>query len=391
MQKSNLKSVSVSVLFFAHLINDMYSNFLPQLVAIMISAQSLSVEGGTTLVAAFTVTSSLLQPVFGYLVDQKGQRWMVFVGTLWMSLFLGMTGYISNYPLLLVVSILAGMGTSAFHPQAAAMVGQASGQRKGLIMSSFIAMGNIGLAISPLLLLPLFDRYGTSHTWLAIIPGLLATLLLYRFAPRVASTTVNGPKLSYVLSELKKSSTELIKLMLVVALRSTVHTGLMTLLPIYFLSQEYSPESTGSLMFVTLAAGAVGGIIGGHVSDRYGRKPLIVVSLILASACFYGFLFTSGAVSIALLVVGGMALLSSFSVTVVVAQEIIPQNKALASGLSLGFAIGMGGLAVSLIGKYAEHFGVTSAIQLIFAIPLFAGLLGLLLKGEAKQIEVTNA
>lgn len=379
---SQAKLAPVSVLFVAHLVNDMYANFLPQFVAIMIAAHSLTVAAGTALVSAFTVSSSLVQPVFGYLVDQKGQRWLVYVGTLWMSILLGITGYISNYGLLLVVSTLAGMGTAAFHPQAAAMVGEASGSRKGFVLASFIAMGNIGLAISPVLLLPLFHRYGTGYTWLVIIPGILVSLLLYWFAPRIKSDGADVPGLGKVVSDLRKASSELVKLMVVVALRSLVHTGLMTLLPMYFLAEKFSPETTGYLMFATLATGAVGGVIGGYISDRYGRKPLIVGSLILASFFFYGFLYTKGVLSIILLAVGGMALLSSFSVTVVAAQEVIPQNKALASGLSLGFAIGAGGLAVSLIGKYADHFGIYSAIHLIFILPLLAGIIGLLLKGE---------
>ena len=381
MRNSELKLSSVSVLFAAHLINDMYTNFLPQLVAVLIAFRTLSVGAGSALVAVFTISSSVVQPVFGYLVDQKGQRWLLFVGTLWMALLLGSTGYISNYPLLFIVSALSGLGTAAFHPQAAAMVGQASDKNKGLVMSSFIAMGTIGLALSPLLLLPLFHTYGTKYTWLAFFPGILATILLYRYAPRVSKEKNNGPKLSQALSDLKKSSTELTKLMLVVALRSLTHTGLMTLLPVYFLSQKLSSQNTGLLMFATLIAGAVGGIIGGYISDRFGRKPLIVSSLIMASIFFNGFLLTKGLLSIALLVLGGMALLSSFSVTVVIAQEIIPENKALASGLSLGFAIGIGGLAVSLIGKYAEIFSLSSAIHLLFYIPLFAGLMGLSLKG----------
>ena len=387
MEKAGNKLSSVSVLFIAHLINDMYSNFLPQLVAVLIAFQSVSLAVGSLLVSTFTVSSSMLQPVFGYLVDQKGQRWMLYVGTLWMSVLLGITGYISNTPLLILVCTLAGLGTAAFHPQAAGLVGQLKSNRKGLIMSSFIAMGNIGLALSPLIFLPLFHDYGIKYTWVAILPGVLAALLLYKFAPRTAKTDKNGPELSQVFADLKKSSTELIKLMVIVGLRSLVNTGLMTLLPVYFLSLRVSAAYTGYMMFITLTAGAVGGIIGGYISDRFGRKPLIVVSLILASIFFNAFIFTKGIFSIMMLILGGMALLSSFSVTVVIAQEIIPENKALASGLSLGFAIGIGGLAVSLIGKYAEVFGVNSAIRLLFLIPLAAGLLGLFLKGTVVSTE----
>lgn len=369
-----------SVLSIAHLLNDMYANFLPQFIPFLTIQQGLSLGAGTTLVAAFTIFSSLMQPVFGYLVDIKGQRWLLFVGTFWMSLLLGITGFISDYYLLFIVSALAGLGTAAFHPQAAALIGQSTENRKGLALAAFIAIGNFGMAASPLLLMPLFENFGLQSTWVVILPGFITALLLYRYAPNQKTDQKKAAGLNTVFATLKRSISELSKLMVVVALRSLVHMGLVTLLPFYFLAKNYSAEQTGVLMFGTLAVGAIGGIAGGHISDRYGSKPLIIGSLALSSLMFYGFLYTTGILSFVLLAIGGMALLSSFSVTVVLTQEVIPDNKALASGLSLGFAIGIGGLGVSLLGKYADLVGIEEAIKLVFVLPLFAALIGLFLK-----------
>ncbi|HZW83265.1 MAG TPA: MFS transporter [Candidatus Deferrimicrobium sp.] len=380
---------SFSVLAVAHMINDMYSNFLPQLLPVLTLTQGFSVHAGATLVAAFTISSSLLQPLFGYLVDQKGQRWLVFVGTLWMSLLLGTIGFISNYNLLIVTAAIAGLGSAAFHPQAAAMVGELGYNRKGLILAMFTAAGNIGLALSPLILLQLFHVYGTKITWVAVFPGLLGAILLYFFSPRSERKQNKSGGLRPVFKALRKSAGELSKLMVIVAIRSLVHTGLMTLLPLYLLAKNFSPQSTGNLLFATLAMGALGGVIGGIISDKYGRKVLIIGSLALASVFFWGFLNTGELVSFIMLVLGGMALLSSFSVTVAAAQEIIPESKALASGLSLGFAIGIGGLAVSPVGKYADLYGVDAAVHLVFILPIFAAILAVFLKDQvgAEKIE----
>ncbi|ACV63584.1 major facilitator superfamily MFS_1 [Desulfofarcimen acetoxidans DSM 771] len=382
---SQIKWGTVLTLSFAHMMNDLCTNMLPQLIPFLIALRGFSITNGATLVSAFTITSSLLQPVFGYLVDQKGHRWLVYVGTMWMSLLLGISGIMPDYPALLVVAALSGMGTAAFHPQAMGMVGQVSGNHKGFILAFFIAAGNIGLAISPLILLPLFHYLGIAYTWIIIIPGIITAVFLYWLAPRPERHNIESPGLNQVIGALKKSSNELSKLMLVVAVRSLVHTGLMTLLPLYLLSRKFSPESTGYLMFSTLVAGAAGGLIGGYISDEYGRKPLIVGSLLLSSVFFYGFLYTSGMLSFVLLGLGGMSLLSSFSVIVAASQEVIPDNKALASGLSVGFAVGMGGLAVSIIGKYADIYGVSSAVHLVFLLPLAAALLGMFLTGKEKE------
>ena len=380
-----------TILSLAHLVNDLYASFMPQFLPWIKADMGLTVAEGTALVAIFTISSSLLQPVFGYLVDLKGQRWLVYVGTLWMAVLLSMTGFISSYSLLLFVSALAGLGTAAFHPQAAAMAGQLSGQRKGLVVSTFIASGNIGMALSPLILLPLFDYYGTQTTWFLFIPGVLTALGLYLYAPKEKNPRRNIQGLKQVMVAFKKSSSELSKLMLIVSIRSLVHTALMTLLPLYLLSLDYSSQVTGYIMFGTLGVGAIGGILGGLISDTYGGKPLIVGSLILAPLMFYGYFHTSGLLSYLLLSLGGMGLLSSFSVTVVMTQQIIPENKALASGLSLGFAIGIGGLAVYGLGVYADYVGLKATIQLVFALPLLAGFIGLFLKvPEPKQFETVN-
>lgn len=392
MSSPQFNGRSFGVLSLSHLVNDMYTNFLPQLIPFLIAARGYTVFAGATLVTAFTLSSSLLQPFFGYLVDQKGQRWLVYVGTLWMALLLGVTGLIPGYPLLLVISIMAGLGTSAFHPQAMAMVGQVAGDRKGFLLGAFIAAGNLGLAVSPLVLLPLFDYYGYSSTWVVIIPGLLVTLMLYRYAPESEPHIKPAQGLKQALGALKNVSADLYKLMTVVALRSLVHSGLMMLLPLYLmLNRKFSAENTGYLVFATLATGALGGLIGGYISDRYGRKPLIVVSLALSALLFYGFLYTGGALSFILLSLGGMTLLSSFSVTVAAAQEVIPENKALASGLSLGFAIGMGGLAVTPVGKFADIFGVDAAVKLVFSLPLAAALIGLYIREAGQKQSLVNA
>jgi len=378
------KWMTFGVLSVAHMMNDMYANFLPQLIPFLIINNVVSVSTGATLVAAFTITSSLLQPIFGYLVDIKGQRWLLYVGTLWMSILLSTTGLISNYKLLFAVAALSGMGTAAFHPQATGMIGNIRTSHKGFMLSIFVAVGNIGISVSPLIFMPLFHRYGTSASWVAIFPGIFISIFLYMFAPKLNPSEKSSSGMEQVVSSLKKAWKELSMLMLVVSVRSLVNTGMITLLPLYFFARKYSPETTSFLMFITLGMGVAGGILGGFISDRYGKKVLITASLAIAPIFFYGFLYTSGPFSFVLLALGGGTLLSSFSVTTAAAQEIIPENKALASGLSLGFAIGMGGLAVSPLGRYAEISGLNSAIHLIFILPVLGALLALFIKSETK-------
>jgi len=299
-----------------------------------------------------------------------------------MAIMLSLTGIAQNYILIVIFAGLAGLGTAAFHPQASTMINVLSGSRKAVLLSIFIAFGNMGFALSPLLLVPLFQTYGLHATIVTVIPGILVALLLYFFAPRNESLIGTAPAFSVVLKSLKLVSHELSAIVGVIAIRSLAYTGMLTMLPLYFKSESLSNIAAGHLVTIMLAAGAAGGILGGLISDKFGRKRLIIGSLILATPFFITFLFTQGAISTIFLALGGASLLSSFSVTVVAAQEAIPENKALAAGLTMGFAGGVGGIAVIFIGRIADIWGLTSALSVLFMLPMIAGLFAFLMKSR---------
>ncbi len=381
--KSEIQYTKIGVLSVAHTLNDLYSNYLPQLFPFLIVlSPGFTATRATILVSAFTLTSSLIQPMFGYFLDRQGKRWLVHVGTLWMAIMLSMTGLVENYWAIVVLAALAGLGTAAFHPQASTMVNVLSGEHKAVMLSTFVAFGNVGFALGPLLLVPLFEAYGLHATAITVIPGILVAILLFFYAPRdnVLSGTV--PDFSEVLCSLKASKKELVAIISVIAIRSLSYTGMLALLPLYFKSQNLSNVAASHLLTIMLFAGAMGGVLGGFLSDFYGRKRLIVGSLVLSTPLFFAFFYTQGVLSMLFLALAGATLLSSFSVTVIAAQEAIPDNKALAAGLTMGFAGGVGGLAVILIGRIGDIWGLASAIFVIFLLPLVAGLAALLMKNR---------
>jgi FSR family fosmidomycin resistance protein-like MFS transporter len=240
----------------------------------------------------------------------------------------------------------------------------------------------MGFALSPLLLVPLFQAYGLHATIVTVVPGIFVAILLFFYAPRNSVLSGATPSFIAVLKSLKAAARELIAIVSVIAVRSLVYTGIVTILPLYLKSQNLSNIAASHLITIMLFAGAIGGIAGGFISDLYGRKLLIVCSLVAATPLFIAFLYTQGVLSTFFLALAGAALLSSFSVTVVAAQEAIPDNKALAAGLTMGFAGGIGGLAVILIGRIGDIWGLTSAIFVVFLLPILAGLIGLFMKSR---------
>ncbi len=381
--RTQIQYAKIGVLSLAHMFNDLYSNYLPQLFPfLVVLSPGFTATRATILVSAFTFTSSMVQPLFGYFLDRKGKRWLVHVGTLWMAVLLSLTGWVDNYWLMVFLAALAGLGTAAFHPQASTMVNVLSGDYKAVMLSFFVAFGNVGFALGPLLLVPLFEAYGLRATAVTVIPGFLVAVLLYFFAP--GNTELSGPvpEFSAVIQSLKSSTRELAAIIGVIAIRSLSYSGMLAILPLYFKSQNLSNIAASHLLTIMLFAGAVGGLLGGFLSDYYGRKQLIVGSLLLSSPLFFAFFYTQGALSMIFLALAGATLLSSFSVTVVAAQEAIPDNKALAAGLTMGFAGGIGGLAVILIGRIGDRWGLAAAIFVLFLLPLAAGLVALLMKGR---------
>lgn len=373
----------IGVLSLAHMMNDLYSNYLPQMLPFLIVAyQGFSATHAAVIVSAFSITSSFTQPLFGYFMDQQGKRWPAYIGTLWMAVLLSMTGLVSNYILLVILAALAGLGTAAFHPQASTMVNVLSLDRKAVLLSVYVAFGNFGFAMSPLLLVPLFEAFGLKATVVTIIPGMIVTVLLFLFSPKDQTSSEAPPALGVVFQTLRASAKELTSIVGVITFRALAYTGLVTMLPLYFKYRNMSNIQTSHLITVMLAAGAVGGIIGGFISDHFGRKQLIIGSLILSTPLFFAFLLADGMLSTVFLALAGAALMASFSVTVVAAQEAIPDNKALAAGISMGLANGLGGIAVIAIGRVGDLFGLSAAVTLLISLPIFAGFLAVFMENR---------
>ena len=382
---------TLSVISVGHTLNDLYSNFLPQMLPFLIVLiPGFTATQAAVLVASFNIASSLFQPIFGFIVDGKGRSWLIYFGTLWMAVFLSPMGLFHSFRLMVVFAALAGLGTAAFHPPASAIVHGLNPRRKAVYQSAFVAFGNLGFALAPLLLVPLFQAFGLHATVLLILPGMLAATLLYFALPRQSRQTKEPSSLAVVWAALRKAARELSVILGVISLRSVAYTGLLALLPLYFHAHKVSNLSGSRMMTLMLFTGAIGGVTGGFISDRWGRKPLIVGSLILATPLFFGFIATKGLPSLIFLALAGAALLSSFSVTIVAAQETIPNQKAMAAGLSLGFANGLGALAVILVGKVGDIWGLGTAVTVLFSLPAAAGLVGLLLKSRPGSAAATR-
>lgn len=371
--------LKIGIFSAGHLVNDLYMNQIQVLIPFWVIAGLSAAQGGF-LVAAFTISSSLLQPLFGILSDRKSYRWLIFCGTAWMTILLSLMGLTHNYLLLFTLAMLAGLGTAAFHPQASKMVAQCSGSQKSFAQAVFIATGNVGWALTPLCFVPLVNHYGMSVSPYFIIPGLFISLLLWIISRNRTFTVTESKAKAPIWSTLKEHRHELTRILLIVALRSLTYSSLIAFLPLY-LKEHHVPLVTSSRMLsFMLFTGSIGGLVGGFLADKYGRRLVLITSLTLTTPLYILFLITQGWVSIFFLGIAGACLLATFSVTVTAAHKVIRNNAGLASGLTLGFGQGIGGLGVGIMGIVADTAGFDITIYCLIALPLLASLLCIRLK-----------
>lgn len=363
----------------AHCGMDIYQNVFPVLGPLVIPLFALNFAQVGLITTLFMVTSSVTQPILGHISDKGRGKWFLVGGMAWTPIFMAFIGFSPNYLVLLALVGIAGLGSAAFHPQAAAVAWACGGRHKGTAMSIFMVGANLGLALGPLITAVVLLRTGLAGTYWLAIPGLLMSLALFVLIPgrqfisgrRELSTTPAAARRPVYVGLALVSAVN--------TFRAWTHISIVVFLPLYFIARQVSLSDGSLILTMFLIAGAIGGLAGGYVSDVTDRKLVTIVSMLAAGPLFVAFLLTSGPFSLALLALTSFALMAAFSVNITMSQEMLPGREALAGGLSLGLAMGMGGIAAMLTGMISDRVGLSAALFAVAALPTVAGLLGLLI------------
>jgi FSR family fosmidomycin resistance protein-like MFS transporter len=368
-----------------HAVVDASVNILPVVLPLLADRFQLTYGQVGVVAAVMNLSSSVIQPALGWIADRRRTAWLIPAGIAWTGVFMGCVGLAPSYAGLLGVVLLAGLGSAAFHPIASIVVAQASGNRRGLGMSLFATGGNLGFAIGPVLAAWLLRWGGLPATLVLIVPGCLMAAAFAVSRPAVAGGLASGEPAG--VSRYSVPWRQLSVLCALITFRSWGYAGLIVFIPLWLHAQGGSTDEAGRALFVFLFAGAVGGLIGGILSDRVGRQPVVALSLIVFPGLMAMALLIPGPLRWGALAGAGMVLMASFSVTVVYAQELLPRHPGLASGLALGLAFGTGGLGVALSGFLADLIGLTRSIWGLVFLPGVAGLLAFCLAAPTDHSE----
>ena len=361
-------------MFLGHVAVDTSQGTLPVVLAKLKDVFELNYFQVGVMMLLLNLTSSVIQPVFGLISDRFRTGWFVPVGILWTALAMGLVGWSPSYAVAAMLVGLAGLGTAAFHPRAMMAVYLVSGFKRGLGAAIFSTGGNLGFALGPVVGSLLVLGIGLHATLWLIPPSILLVLaiILYPgdFLRRESSKKQQSAVTDTGVQGIPWGS--LIALCVIVTLRSWVYMSTITYLPLLFQSRGIQLASGSLILTLFLACGAVAGLYGGHLSDKAGRKSVIVGSSLVFPVLAAMMLMVKGPWIWLFAGCAGAALLASFSVTIVLAQELLPNNLGLASGLILGLGFGTGGLGTAISGYFADIFGLYQTFWVLALVPLLS-------------------
>jgi FSR family fosmidomycin resistance protein-like MFS transporter len=352
----------MAALSSGHLATDLAQGSLPALLPYLVDKFDLTYTLAAALVLAATISSSLIQPAFGLWSDTRGALWLLPAGVALAGVGMAATSLASAYWVALLCVLLAGVGVAAYHPEGSKFASYVSGSRRASGMSFFSVGGNVGFALGPLLAAAFISAFGLHGAVLLAVPGLVvaAALITVRgylaeFAPSRAEHAAS----SQVQTAERRG---LVLLLVVVGLRSVAHMGLFTFIPLWEKSQGHSATFGTVVLGGFLIAGAVGTLCGGPLADRFGRRPVLRWSFVAATPLILVYVLVGGPIGIAAVILAGAFVIGTFGVSLVMSQEYMPARVGMASGLSIGLAIGLGGVAALTLGAIADAVDLEAAL-----------------------------
>lgn len=375
------------ILSLGHLTTDIYQSSLPAVLPFLKDKLDLSYTAAGIIVMASSVSSSVIQPLFGFLSDKKEKPLLLPLGCLCAGAGFSLIPLSSSYAVILALVILSGLGVASYHPEGYRTAYFFTGERKATGMSIFSVGGNLGFALGPLVSLSFITHAGFSALPAMITFSLLFIAVLMVFWKRLALPRAEkGGRKEEREKAPRGTALSLALIIAVVVMRSWTQFGLMTYIPFYFIDYlKGDPAQAGKLLSVFLLGGVVGTLGGSPLADRWGHKFYLTLSMLFTALVFPLIFMATGFLLFLTLGILGMVLISTFTVTIVMAQHLLPRNLGVASGLMVGFAIGAGGIGVTLLGIIADHVGVPFALKAIIVLPLAGLMLSMLLRYPVKK------
>jgi FSR family fosmidomycin resistance protein-like MFS transporter len=337
---------------------------IPAVLPFLIAHHDLSYFLAGLLVTIYNIASSMTQPLFGWLADSRGFMIPLVLSVTGSAIFISLMGFTDSFPLLALCAGIAALGHGSFHPIGLSCISRfCTDQNRGRVLSYFVVGGNIGFALGPVLAGIALAVAGLQGMALLLLPALVLVPVLRRIHPDLSSR--QNPENEIHTEDPHPSHWPFLLLMFASTFRAWGLFGVVAFLPAYMVQLGYPVMSADLSISFMLIGGVIGQVVGGRLSDHYGRKEFVLAALGLSIPCFYGFLLLPGIYSLASLLLFGFWLWSTFSVTVAMSHELLPNNIGLASGSIMGVVVGAGGIGVALNGMLADQSSLLTAMMVL--------------------------
>ena len=360
-----------------HLSVDFASGAVPALLPFLSDEFDLSYTATAALMLAVLVSSSLLQPLFGLWSDRRGAMWLLPGGVVLAGIGTGLGSVAPTYPLVVALFFAAGVGIAAYHPEGAKFASYASGRKRASGMSYFNIGGNSGYALAPILITPLVILLGLRGGALAMAPVLAYAFVLLRVLPSLRRLVPSSSGRRVTAGQ--DDSRAMFLLAVVIGLRSVAWFTLLAFVPLWIVANGGTEGEGGRELALMLVSGAVGTLVLGPVADRVGLRRTLLGTQIAVPVLIVVFVAVGGVLGTLSLMLVGLCVVGTFGVTMVLGQLYLPQRVGMASGLTVGLAMGIGGVAAVILGAVADAIDLETALYVAAAAPAFGAVLCLFL------------
>lgn len=382
-----MKKGQVAFLTGTHVVNDLYQGAVPALLPFMMLERGYSYSAVAGITLAATGLSSVVQPAFGMLVDRKSRNWLVPTGFVTAATGIVVAAMSTTYIVTWLAIALAGIGIAAYHPPATNLA-RAAGGHSQKAMSVFSVGGTLGASLAPPFVTLVVGSLGLSGGYLLAVPAVVAAIWWIVAQSRSAGTGTDAESAQSLSSQLAANGPvpddwrSFTRLVLVTVCWSIPYVTTLSLVSPYVLNGLNGSSSSAAIVLSSFTlAGAAGTLLGGVLADRRGRRASIRLGYLLAVPSLA---LLAAAPNVATAELGivclGFAMFLPFAPQVTLAQDYLPNRPGTASGVTLGLAMSVGGIASPLFGYLADHFGPRMAIGATTAVLLVGAVIAFTLR-----------
>lgn len=363
-----------------HFINDIYTGVLNPIMPFIAAKIGISMAVATIILTISHIFSSLLQPLFGFLADNNVKRSFIFWGLILSSMFIPLSALAHNPFILVLFIIIGSIGSSLFHPQALGFASKfAKYSDAGKAMAVFVAMGTLGYSCGPIVSSAITQFLGMPKMPLMTVVGCAWALLMFCFVPKLSNIEQIKDKIDFKTAFKRILSNRKLNILNLIAMMKTmISSACFILLPFLWKNMGYRPFYIGMALFAFIFAGGIGSLVSSNIEKKIGSANVFYISMISTLPLMILFVLSCRphpTLSLIIFIIMGFVTMMATPVTMLMAQNVLPEYRSIISGFINGFSWGVVAIAMSMLGFVAENFGITNVLLFVAVIPAICSIL----------------